>query len=392
MGDLAVCEPGELAMLGAAGHDAWSSSVIDLVTAPQDEAPALRPRPDKRTPYLWTTEWTGLPQRVVTCLGRQSALALLDWTGDEGSSVRRRLQEEYVEWRTLRDDDGRLRRIEFTTELPEHWALAAAHEPGRLLATVAALAGGASVDPSDVFGDCDPFAASATPEERAAGFTGSMLLGGSPYNGSRAICCMIQSTNTLTGLVSLLRGALRTWTVVEEGGGTRRCFAAEDVLPLMPGLAVPGRASDPLLAERVARLAWEGRAVALDEPLGVYIQSAELGRLRTPDGGAVPPEWFVLSRGLPGSATPDGLPRWQRAVFEVPADEGYDLADLVDVATEAPLSFGGQVAELLQIVVHLRVSDRDVMPRVPRPTTLSEPSADADGCADVMACLAESLR
>jgi hypothetical protein len=44
----------------------------------------------------------------------------LDWTpsGEEGRI--RRLQEEYVEWRVVRDDVG-IRRVELTTELSDYW-------------------------------------------------------------------------------------------------------------------------------------------------------------------------------------------------------------------------------------------------------------------------------
>lgn len=382
-------------MLGQPGCGAWSEAVAELVAGQARGNPRLRPEPDARTPHLWSTEWSGLPQRAVSCLGRPEALSLLDWPGGDGSGGRRRLQEEYVEWRAVRGVDGRLRRVELTTELPEYWAVVAAHEPERLLACVARFADVGRVDPAKVYGDCDPLADSTTPAQRGAAFIRTMVRGSSPYNsGGRAICCMIQPTNTLAGLVSLVGAALRTRTVQgPDGAGAARVLAAEDLLPFMTGLAVPGRASDPLLAERVARLAWDGRTAAFDDPVGVYIHGAQLGRLRTPDGEPVPPEWLVLSRGVAAGSAAGGSPRWQRAVFEVPPEAGYELADLVDVATEAPLSYGGQVAELLQIAVHLRVSDGHGLPAAATLLTSAGPATDAagDGCADVRSFLAESL-
>lgn len=47
---------------------------------------------------------------------------------------------------------------------------------------------------------------------------------------------------------------------------------------LLGAAAVGGRGSDPVLVERVGRLAFEGCRVGLADPVGVYIQAVELGR------------------------------------------------------------------------------------------------------------------
>jgi hypothetical protein len=271
----------------------------------------LRAVPDAATPHLLTTDWTGLPCRVVAREGRRCALEVLD--------SRRDLQEEYVEWRTVRDEDGRLRRVELTTELPEYWAVLA---PDAVLATVREFAG-AEVEPGEVL-DPDGF------------------FNDGPYNdGTRGICCMSQSSNSLGALVALVCAALRTHSI--EG---RPCIQCDELFPLLGKAAVAGRASDPLLVERLARVAWEGRLVAFDQPVGVFVLGFEHTRLRTWRGEPVGPECFTVSRG------------GRRAVFEVP--EGHD--HLVDVATDSPIMHGGQIAELVQVGVHLRVSERGVLP------------------------------
>jgi hypothetical protein len=120
------------------------------------------------------------------------------------------------------------------------------------------------------------------------------------------------------------------------------------VIPLLGGTAVAGRASDPVIVERLGRLAFERRLVAFDDPVGVYVQGVEHTRLRTPEGSPVPPEWFAASRGVAG--------RHQRLVLEVPAGEGFRVSDLVDAATERPIRHGAQIAELVQLRVPLRTS------------------------------------
>ena len=90
--------------------------------------PFLLPAADRRTPLVTGPDWTGLPVRVVGCLTRARALGLLD--------AERRLQEEYLEWRTVRDRGGAIRRVELTTELRDYWRVLAAHEPARTVELV----------------------------------------------------------------------------------------------------------------------------------------------------------------------------------------------------------------------------------------------------------------
>lgn len=67
-------------------------------------------------------------------------------------------------------------------------------------------------------------------------------------------------------------------------------------------------------------------------------------RLRTPGGEVVPREWFAVSRA------------GRRLVFQVPAGEGFVAGDLVDAATERPVRYGAQIAELAQLRVQFRAS------------------------------------
>jgi hypothetical protein len=291
-----------------------------------------------------TVDWTGLPLRVERRLGRARALGFLDEGPPGDGTSGRDLQEEYVEWRVVRGpgEDG-IERVELTTELPERWAAAAAYDPAGLLRRVAAFAREDRVPPSAAFGAYDPFAPGASPEGRARAFRETMLGPGahSPYNdGRRSICCMSQPTNNLGALVTLAAGALQR----SLASGSRAPTAAE-MLPLLAGAAQAGRASDPLIVERLGRLAFERRLVALAEPVGVAIRGLQHTRLRTPAGGPVPLGWFTC----------DGAAE-QRVVLEVPPGEGFRVSDLVDVATEEPIRHGGQVAELVQVALTFRVS------------------------------------
>ena len=198
-------------------------------------------------------------------------------------------------------------RVELTTELAAYWRVLEEHRPKRARELVAEFAGG----------------------------------------GSPPICCMVQRTNTLDALMGLAVAAARPRVVIENG--RERCLTADECVPLLSGCAEAGRASDPVLVERLGRLAFERRVIAFDDPLGVYLTGVEHARLRTPDGDAVPAEWFTFSRGVE--------PRFQRMTIEVPRGAGFVVDDLVDVATEQRIRHGGQIAELVQVAVFLGVSD-----------------------------------
>jgi len=386
-------EPGGLDELSAAGRAAWTRRVEECIVEVLTDLGLDSPHrfvlaaPDTRTRHRTAVDWPGLPLRPVECLTRHQALALLDWTPSGGEGRIRRLQEEYVEWLVVSDDVG-IRRVELTTELSDYWRVLAAFDPQRTLDLVASFAGQPSVDPQAVYRGCDPFSSSSTPEEREAAFAGAMLTDGesSPYNDGRAaITCMAQWSNTLRALAQLVFVATNPRVAQDPLSGRIRCLTCDEAIPLMDGAAQAGRASDPVLVERLGRLAYEGRLVAFDDPLGVYIQSVESTRLRTPDDEPVPGDWFTFERGLAPSQTTDGRPRWQRLTFEPSADSGLRVSDLLDLATEQPIGHGGQVADLVQVALVLRVSDTDVEPPgTLEPTELAQAGAeDARRCPDI---------
>ncbi len=341
-------EPGGLRELGETGRAAWDDAVASCVRAAVPDAghPFLLPAADRRTPLVTGPDWTGLPSRVVGCLRRARALELLD--------AERRLQEEYLEWRTVRDDGGAITRVELTTELRDYWQVLAAHEPARTVDLVGELSGRA-VEPREVYGIRSP--AGVDPAVRKEAFAAAMLARPNPLNdGREGICFMAHRSNDLRALVAIVAAAAMPCVLRDPASGRARCATAAEVIPLLGHAAVAGRASDPVLVERLGRLAFERRLVALDDPVGVYVQGVEHTRLRTPDGSPVPPEWFAASRGLSAAAAADGRPRHQRLVLAVPAGEGFAVSDLVDAATERPIRHGAQIAELVQLRVLLRMS------------------------------------
>lgn len=375
-----VGESEPVSELGDKGRAAWARRLRRLIRRASEELPGKThlsaALDDEGAPAL--LDWVAFPTRIESCLSRADALRLLD---SRAAGAGRALQEEYLEWRVVRDR-GRIRRVEMTTELAEYWRLLAAFQPARTLALVAAFAGEDAVSPEAVYGPLDPFAEGVSAAKRERAFRRRML--GSapgPYNdGSRAICCMVQDSNSIAALIRLAAVATTPRVVRDLAGGHIRCLTCTEAFPFLGEAAMPARASDPLLVERLARLAFEGRRVAFDDAPGVYIHDVEHTRLVTPGGKAVPREWFTFSR----AATPaDGRPRYQRLVFEVPASERCELDDLVDLATEEPLRYGGQIADLVQLALVVRVSEPGALPAPREPVELLEVGEDTAGCREL---------
>jgi hypothetical protein len=308
---------------------------------------------------------------------------LLDWRTEHGDEGRNLFQEEYAEWRVVRREDGKIVCFELTTELPEYWITLAGKEPQRMLSLLAEFAHEDAVAPADVYGELDPYAAGVSDAQRERAFSGWMLgPGASPYNnGLRAICCMRQPSNTLDALTQLVVAASGPHLVQDPISGLERCANAAELIPLLGGAAVAGRNSDPLLAERLSRLAYERRLISFDGPVGVFIHEVQLERLRQPDGTLVPAEWFTLGRNAGGGL---GQARYQRLTFQAPPGSRFCVDDLVDVATGESISYGAQVAQLVQLAVFLRTSKPGVVDqRADAPASPSAPAAALVDCAAI---------
>jgi hypothetical protein len=369
-----VRPPGGLDELGPEGRRAWDAVVARTFgrvlaelesegRGPQGLATDATVVPDVRT-----TDWPAFPVRIAARLGAGHALRLLDCrppgAGDVG---RARHQEEYAEWRLIRDGDE-VRGIELTTELREYWRVLAAHEPRRTRELVAELAGAEDIAWDGIYGALDPVAAATTPEDRARAFTATMLpttardvdarvamASVSRFNDGRAaLCCMIQPSNTLHALVSLVASAARPHLVTDSVTGRTRFPSGSEAIVALGAAAQDGRNSDPVLVERIVRFVTEGRSIGLDDPLGIYVHDLQRHELAQPGGEDVPAEWVELSRGVGADDADDGRSRYQRLKLELPHDADFALSDLVIRRTGERLRFGGQIAELVELAVYVR--------------------------------------
>ncbi|MGI8593630.1 MAG: hypothetical protein ACR2ML_04570 [Solirubrobacteraceae bacterium] len=356
-------EPGELSDFGQAAGEEWDGLLARLLG--ESESPHLLRHPDQRTPDLIPVDWGAFPVRVTRCLGGNvgNALRLLDWRTEQGDLGRAYLHEEYLEWRVVRDELGRPRRVEMTTEFAAYWEVLAAHHPATVIELAKRFSGETVVRPEAVFGGLNPFDPSATPETRRRAFEDAMLPRGgrapwSAYNnGRRAICFMSQGANTVRALVKLVAAAAFPYLDGESG----QAISGPQAIASGTQAAQACRNSDPTVVGATIGLAAAGRLFALDDPIGVYIRGVQAEQLLTPDGTPVPDDWFQRQRGSRPRGG-EGLERSQRLVFEVPAGVGFGLGDLIDASSGQRIEFGGQIANLVQLAVYLRVGPEGAVP------------------------------
>lgn len=353
-------EPGNLSDLEGPGKAAWDNLVARYVaTLRQSSSHWVAPDDAGVNPKPEPIDWSGFPQRAETCLGLRKTLALLDWRTADGDLGRSVGHEEYLEWRVVHGADGKLRRMEFTTEVQEYWRILAAHHPAKLLQLAGRFAGQASAPWQEVYGSLNPFATAVTPQQRERAFDRMMLAGDkpplSPYNnGTKAICFLSQSVNSLGAAVGLASFAGMPHAK-REGGNTVRMTAAEAIAATQTGLAVDCRSSDPTIVDVLIRFAWAGRRLSLNDPLGLYILGVNTGRFALPNGSPVPVEWFDFQRGAHGAAAPGGVRLSQRLVVEVPEGTGLALGDIIDTSIDEPLRYGGQIARHVRVGLYARL-------------------------------------
>jgi hypothetical protein len=212
------------------------------------------------TPSTATVDWIAFPRTAPV--------------GPEDIDRRRfDFQDEYVEWRTERDGDGRVVRITFTTEFSEYFEALAAQGADVLKEEIARLIPGADPTDRELFGPgFDPDGAS--PFSRAGRFRNFGARG--PWNnGERGILCLAQQFNTLGALFNLLGHC----------GIHRPQLDPSDVCGDVGGFCGANRNSDPRVCLAAQTLVREGRSFSLRNPAGIHV--LELQGLWKVDGTPV---------------------------------------------------------------------------------------------------------
>ncbi|HEY0158900.1 MAG TPA: hypothetical protein VGF28_16570 [Thermoanaerobaculia bacterium] len=304
--------PGHLTDLTRdADLQAWSDTVSALVDVHVSPGGQLFNRV--------TSSRTGLTRRRIPWLAIPQTVA--DWRTVEATRARvddpanRRSggsgQNEYSEWFTTRGPAGEVLQVDLTTELPEYWRFL-----GQRLS---------DAELGNVYRQLWP---SATDAELHSGGNYNPL---NVWNTTRGAMHLIGVINTLSPDALGVMSAGIPWRFSTAG----RVIDVQDC-----GMGVFH--ADTTLVANINRMAREGRAIASDDPVGVYIVDVDTSGWETPDGSD-PRDLVTFSRGDP--------PMHARVM--PPPGAPFRLAD-VRIAGE-PIRFGSQIAERTVVGVTMAV-------------------------------------
>lgn len=313
--------PGELTELSPAALDGWHDRNAKIVAAsaarfPRFFDPTAEDTPDGLLPVRIV--WAAFPATVIADHG----LGAARW--DVADSSRER-HDEYCEWGVERNDEGKIIRVTFTTEVPEYWKHLAKSDDDLLLALYKELAG-SQVQKDDLFDgnrEYEPrnrWNALAVPRE-----------GRVP---ERPIH-FLQGSNTLDAAIKLARDA----TVLRHDRDGQPVLDRHQLV-VCSGLGEPLRNSDPQIAQVVNDAVAEGMEVTLKDPLGLYLDGLQSAGIVAPDGTDAIEFWHI-ERGTEEHAV--------RAFFAVLPEDNKDYV-VGDLTIDGrPITRGGQVADKVRI-------------------------------------------
>jgi len=305
--------PANLSELAADDRPGWSTRVAGIFGRftsggdfPQFYDPLETDTPDDHA--IKKVTWTAFPARLtVEAASERQRWALAD-------SDRQR-QDEYCEWSVNRDPDGRIRRVVFTSEVPEYWDYLFEADSDRLTALY-----------EEMFGR--PVTLDEL-RDRAGSYERDNDLNRSTSGG---LAHLIQSTNNLEAAVALAATA----TILREDDG--QPVTEQQHLVRCGRLGEPDRNSDPQIAAAVNDLAAQGAEITLEDPLGLYIDGLLTGEMEAP-GGADPADFWHIERGTEEFAL--------RASYAVPEEFGFTVSDIH--IGGRPIEFGAQLADQVRV-------------------------------------------
>jgi hypothetical protein len=297
-------------------------------------------------PRLLTRWFQGQPDeerwRVAEVLDRVSAGTS---STEQPVIVLTRQQDEYCEWFVRRNAQGEIDRIDFTSEGPEYWEF--------LANGTDVLFRGEPVPPGLAFpGDLtlvhDLYREFVDPQVQLDDlrwdqdvFDGvdKIHLRGeynrwNKWNTTHGAMHLTHGSNTLFAEIALAADAM----IVREVDGD--LVTDVDALVCCSGFGDPNRSSDPVIGAAVNGLARAGNEVALADPIGLYISQIDQDAFFGPAGWSFDDAWDHR-RG-------DGQ-RTLRISLVGSKDGSVKVGDIQ--AQNAPIAFGGQVADAIQMVL-----------------------------------------
>jgi hypothetical protein len=320
---------------------------------------------DPPTPILdQVIGWNALPGTLRNRWGRAMALDLADqllpltermdgpgsyFVGEAWENRFYRPQDEYCEWHVTRDEQGRIVRVTFTSEPPEYWQALHGDELQDVNGNNAYTFHGDKQMLLDLYREyvspdvqlaelecAEDMVDYSDPLKPAVIYPKGAYNPYNRWNTTGGNMHLTHPANSLSAEINL--GAVATVLRTCDG----RPVIDPEALISCAAYGGLSRCSDPTIGSSVNELAALGAWVTLKNPVGLSMHHLDLAGFATPGGEPVDASFFRVLRGAG-----EGL--IERAVFEVPAGEGYTVSDLT--IGGVAITRGSQIAE--HIVVNI---------------------------------------
>lgn len=257
-------------------------------------------------------DWTAFPKVVEQASGGSDVLR---WS--TADSDRLLHQDEYCEWHVTRNSDGKIVRVEFTSEGPEYWSFLFDRDPDKVLAHYQT-----NIDPRVKMADLADGNGEYNPTNRW----------NNPRQGGK-LAHLGHPNNTLGAFVNI--GA-RSTVIRRRPDGT--IMTGETELIDCGLYGGRNRHSDPHIGGEVNALARMGAMISMANPVGLSMDGLFPLGWEVPDGSD-PRDFWHVDRGLDAHQ--------MRTRFEVPEDRDFVVGDIRINGRE--IQFGAQIADFIRV-------------------------------------------
>ncbi|MEM7538043.1 MAG: hypothetical protein AAF639_38085, partial [Chloroflexota bacterium] len=334
----------------ALGNDPWNLST-QLGEGMLYFDPTVTPIPED-APVL-ALPWSVYPNRIKYYYPDSTREDFWSYADDSPPDVsidgygydwHRDWQDEYGEWSVRRNGEGKITRIQFTTESREYWYALWDFDPEKVLELYRELAS-EDVALEDLYLRDDNGEPVIDPQTGRPAYDDFNQWNG--QEGGQAVHMIARFNIVFAG--AMLLGAQST--IMRE---------AEDGTPIIDPIQIlncswhgtPNRNSDPFLSSFISDLARSaGVQLTLQDPVGIYLQEPNFSMYQLPDNapeGAHPSDYWTVVRGQ-ARANGGTYDQIVHAVYEVPEDQGFTVGDIM--INGFPIEYGAQMAETVNIAL-----------------------------------------
>lgn len=257
-------------------------------------------------------DWTAFPKVVELNSGGSD---LLRWRTADADRLRH--QDEYCEWHVTRDPNGKITKVEFSSEGPEYWGFLAERKPNMVVDLYRKY-----IDPSVAIDDLLDGAGQYNPQNRW----------NDPRRGGK-LAHLGHRNNTLGAFVNI--GARSTIIRRREDG---TIMTGETELIDCGKYGGRDRHSDPHIGGEVNALARVGARITMANPVGLSMDGLFPLGWETPDGSN-PKDYWHVDRGTEAHQ--------MRTRYEVPEGKGFAVGDIKINGRE--INFGGMIADFIRV-------------------------------------------